>query len=379
MSLHPDTEPILDLQLVSALTPEDIDWFWLYRLAFGKLAILDGDPGLGKSLLTLDLCARLSTGRPFPDGAPGTGPASAIILNAEDSARDTIHPRLVAAGADIARVTIFNLKTAAGRRLPVGFPAHTDFLRRALEQTGARLVVVDPIMAFFDRTVLISNDQSVRRALYPLVQLADDYRCLVLLVRHLNKSLRVQALYRGGGSIGLVGACRSAWLVAPDPGDPQRRLLAQVKNNLAVPQPTLTYAVDAPGTAQARLTWQRPSPWTADQVLATAAKMAPRIRLLELAREFLLEALKDGPRTSRELWALAQVRRLRRRTLRRAKLDLQIRSVRVWADGKRLSYWLLPGQQLPAGTLAETNVPDLEEYLAPLREQFPLATPLDEL
>src|SRR5262249_11785028 len=127
------------------------------------------------------------------------------------------------------------------------------------------------------------------------------------------------------------------------------------------------------------LDWLGPIPWTADQVLSTAAKTAPQIRLLELAREFLLEVLKDGPRTSRELWHLAQVRRLRRRTLHRAKKDLQIRSVRIWADGKRLSYWLLPGQQLPAGIAPETDVPDLEEYLAPLREQFPPATPLDDL
>ncbi len=135
----------------------------------------------------------------------------------------------------------------------------------------------------------------------------------------------------------------------------------------------------APGTAQGRLTWHGPSPWTADQVLASAAKTAPQIRLVDMAREFLLDALKDGPRTSRELWPLAQVRHLRRRTLRRAKTALEIRSVRVWAEGKRLSYWLLPHQNLPPGITPENNVPDLEEYLAPLREQFPPATPLDDL
>jgi hypothetical protein len=241
------------------------------------------------------------------------------------------------------------------------------------------LVVIVPVMAFFVRTVAVSSDQSVGRALFPLAQLAEDYRCLVLLVRHLNKSLRVSSLYRGGGSIGIIGACRSAWLVARDPADPARRLLAQVKNNLAPPQPTLTYTVDTPGTARARLTWLGPIPWTADQVLATAAKAAPQIRLVELAREFLQEALKDGPRTSRELWPMAQARRLRARTLRRAKLDLQIRSVRIWADGKRLSYWVMPGQHLPPGTAPDAAIPDLEEYLAPLREQFPPATPLDNL
>jgi hypothetical protein len=227
--------------------------------------------------------------------------------------------------------------------------------------------------------VAVSSDQNVRRALFPLAQLAEDYRCLVLLVRHLNKALRTSALYRGGGSIGIIGACRSAWLAARDPAEPERCLLAQVKNNLAPLQPTLTYVVDAPGTAKARVKWLGASPWTADQVLATAAKSAPQIRLVELAGEFLLEALKGGPRTSRELWPMAQARGLRARTLRRAKLALDISSVRVWADGKRLSYWMLPGQQLPAGIAPPADVPDLEEYLAPLREQFPPATPLDNL
>ncbi len=89
--------------------------------------------------------------------------------------------------------------------------------------------------------------------------------------------------------------------------------------------------------------------------------------------------METGPRTSRELWALAQEQRLSKRTLRRAKLDLNIRSVRIWADGKRLSYWLLPGQQLPDSVPAEAVPPDLEEWLGPLREKYRPSTPLDDL
>src|SRR5438105_13300949 len=96
------------LQPVSQLTARSLDWLWPSRLALGKLAMLDGDPGLGKSLLALDLCARLSTGRPFPDGQPGPGVANSIVLNAEDSAEDTIRPRLEALGADPERVFVLS-------------------------------------------------------------------------------------------------------------------------------------------------------------------------------------------------------------------------------------------------------------------------------
>src|SRR5437870_4959213 len=110
----------MHLRPISQLTPRPVSWLWPGRLALGKLAMLDGDPGLGKSLLALDLCARLSTGRPFPDGALGPGIGTAIVLNAEDSEQDTIHPRLLALGADLDRVFVLHPKDDPGQplRLP---------------------------------------------------------------------------------------------------------------------------------------------------------------------------------------------------------------------------------------------------------------------
>src|SRR5262245_50743113 len=106
----------------------------------------------------------------------------------------------------------------------------------ALTQTGARLLVVDPIMAFLDPRILAGNDQSVRQALYPLARIAETHAWAVLLVRHLNKRGGSRSLYRGGGSIAFLGACRSGWLIARDPQAPSQCVLAQVKNNLAPPQ-----------------------------------------------------------------------------------------------------------------------------------------------
>jgi hypothetical protein len=210
--------------------------------------------------------------------------------------------------------------------------------------------------------------------------LAEQYRCAMLLSRHLNKGGGAHAVYRGGGSIGIIAACRSGWLVARDPREPaQGRVLAEIKNNLAAPQPSLSYTIAKPETGSATITWLGVSAWTANQLLSAAARAPVRAPSRDRAREFLTRALEHGPRTSRELWTLAQEQRLAWRTLRRAKLELHIRSVRVWADGKRLSYWLLRGQQLPASIPPESVPPDLEEWLGPLREKYPPSTPLDDL
>jgi RecA-family ATPase len=171
---------------VSELAARSIDWLWPGRLALGKLAVLDGDPGLGKLLVTLDLCARLSTGRPFPDGSAGPGASGAIVLNGEDGDEDTIRPRLQTLGADLERVFI-PYRDRDGRGEPLRFPAHVQVLEEALRRTAARLIVVDPLLAFLDVCVIPTSDQSVRRGLAPLMRLAEQHACAVLLVRHLNK------------------------------------------------------------------------------------------------------------------------------------------------------------------------------------------------
>src|SRR5215471_13222287 len=134
------------LQRVDELKAEPVSWLWQGRLALGKAAMLDGDPGLGKSLLALDLCARLSTGRPMPDGSPGPGISNCLVLNAEDSEQDTIRPRLVALGADLARIFVLRPQEDPAELLRL--PTHTAMLEEALAQTRARLVVIDPIVAF---------------------------------------------------------------------------------------------------------------------------------------------------------------------------------------------------------------------------------------
>jgi hypothetical protein len=349
-----------------------VSWLWPQRLPLGKLVILDGDPDLGKSLLSLDLCARLSTGRPFPDSGPGPGPATALVLSAEDTAADTIVPRLHRLGADLGRVFVWQ-RQQDDEGWPWHFPADAGRLDDALAQTDARLAVIDPVMAFLDDSVLSASDQSVRRALAPLMHLADRHRCTLLMLRHLRKQGGPKALYRGLGSIAFVAACRFAMLVARDPLVTGQCVLAPVRNSLGGPQPSLAYRITAADGALPAVEWLGASPVSADALLGGSGRGEEGAR--ERAAAFLEQFLAGGPRTSHDIWQAAQKAGLSARTVQRAKPGVGIRCRRVQVDGRFVSYWLLPGQELPADP---SVVDEVDRWLAELERQFPPATPLDE-
>jgi archaellum biogenesis ATPase FlaH len=227
--------------LASEVEKSAIDWLWRGRLAYGKLSIVDGDPGMGKGLLGIDITARLTTGRAMPDEEPRARrePCSVILVTPEDEPNDTIVPRLEAAGADLARVRILNTITTDAVGLneaserPVTFPRDLPYLEQAIEAMNARFVIIDPIMACLDAEVETKNDQKVRAALAPLKQLVARRQVACLVMRHLNKSGGDKAMYRGGGSIAFTGLARVAMLLAEHPDDDTQVALAVVKSNIA--------------------------------------------------------------------------------------------------------------------------------------------------
>jgi hypothetical protein len=354
-----------------------VSWLWPWRLAAGNLAMLEGDPGLGKSLLTLDLCARLSTGRPWPDGSPSPGPANALILNGEDCAEDTVRARLAALGADMSRVFLLDGEDADDTD-HLQLPSGAALLEQAVAQTRARLVILDPLMDFLDAAVNVNSETSVRRALRPLVELARQQGVSLVLLRHLNKGVGGKAVYRGMSSIAFGAKGRSTWLVGADPQAPNRRVLAQVKNNMAPDQPSLAFEIVASPEGTPTISWLGTCAWSADQLMGRSPAAAPASSASERAKEFLLAFLADGPRTCHEVWAAAQQEGLSERTLNRVKPELQIESARVWINGAPRSYWLLQGQKKPESAPPEEAPPNLEKWLAPLRERFPPPTPLDD-
>jgi len=306
------------------VVPRKVRWLWPARVPLGKVTQFDGDPDLGKSTVLLDLAARVTTARPMPDGARGDfgGARGVVVLSAEDDPADTIRPRLDAAGADVERVVVLlGVRDARGLRGPT--IADLDALRQAVRAVDAVLVIVDPLMAHLPDARDAHRDQDVRRALAPLAAFAAETGAAVAAVRHLNKNGGVAGsapLYRGAGSIGIIGAARAGLLVAADPDDPtgERRVLAVVKSNLAAKAPSLAYRL-VPTAGAVRVAWEGPTPHTAAALLAAAVSAEDRPALDE-ATAFLREALASGPRPAAEVKIAAKEAGIAERTLERARL-----------------------------------------------------------
>jgi hypothetical protein len=349
---HVDRDVLVHLDHVDV---SPVRWLWPGRLPLGKLVVLDGDPGLGKSALTLDLAARVSAHRPMPDGAAADldGPAGVVRLSAEDGLADTIRPRLEAAGADLARVAALTLvadapSTRRGRRpaSPAAsrLPTLADFdaIRRAIIRVGAALVVVDPIMAYLPRGVDSGKDADVRALLTQLAALADAEQVTILAVRHLNKSGAGNPLYRGGGSIGIIGAARSGLLVAPDVDDPSnaRRVLASTKANLARAPVSLAYHLEAADNGALRVAWDGPTEHTASGLLDAARQREhDRPTAVGDACAVLQQILADGPLPAAPVLQETRASGVSLRTLRRAAALLGIRPRK---DGHSGWTWSLP-------------------------------------
>jgi hypothetical protein len=351
---------------------EPVSWLWPNVIPLGKLVILDGDPDVGKSLIALDLCARLSTGRPFPDGQPSPGPCNALVLSAEDKASDTIVPRLRQLGADLSRIAVWQNDTG-DEAWPWRLPTDKALLDDALCRVGPRFAVIDPIMAFLDESVLCASDQSVRRALAPLIALADKHRCTLLMHRHLNKQGSTNATYRGLGSIAFVAACRYAMLVGRDPAVPERRVLAPVRSSLSRLPPSLAFRITSGADSPPNVEWLGPSAHVASALLVGPAH-APAGALARAAA-FLEQFLADGPRVTQEVWDAAFKAGFSQRTIERAKKGLGLRTRQVRQGDRNITYCCLRHQIVSTG---DPGLDALERTLADLEQRFPPRTPLDD-
>jgi putative DNA primase/helicase len=307
--------------------PECVSWLWGGRIPFGKLTLIEGDPGLGKSTLLLDLAARVSRGLAMPDfdGHEAAGPFDVIILTAEDGLGDTVRPRLDAAGADLTRVHALRaVRKDDGEEVFPTLSENLEQIERAIIETGAKLVGIDPVVSFIGSETNTWRDQDVRRILGPLAALAERLGVAIVLIRHLTKSNGAPAIYRGGGSIGFVAAVRSALLVARDPEDESRIVLASVKSNLAVKPDSLAYRLESAGDV-ARVVWDKtPVSLTADDLLRAQGEGDGDRTERDEAADFLRDLLQDGPKPATTIQTEAKRSGHAWRTVRRAKDALNV-------------------------------------------------------
>ena len=323
-----------------------VRWLWEGRIPRGGISLVEGDPEGNKSSLLYDVAARVSTGRPMDGDATGHPPGAVLLLQAEDTMA-TMRRNLEAAGADLTKILGFDKSLT---EMPM-LPDDMEFLAAEVERRGVKLLVVDPITAF--TTVNINSDQEVRRMTKPLTLLAERADMAVVLVRHLTKSTGANPLYRGAGSIALIGASRSSLLVAVDPGIPERRVLAVAKSSLTGKPPSLSFRPVASGEALV-IEFLGHSDYSAAQLLEAARSHSRRE--LEEAIYVLYSILGDGPLLAIEAKKLANAAGITDRTLRRAKEVLQVGSRRKGFGRGSQFRWILPKQHEIVARLREHDL-----------------------
>ena len=307
------------------INSEEVQWLWYPYIPFGKLTILQGDPGCGKTMVALDLAARLSSGTPLPFTNEGGKPINIIYQTAEDGPEDTIKPRLVTAGADCSRIMLIEEKEN-----PLSFSDRR--LEHAITDSGARLLILDPLSAFIGNDVNLNHAIDVRKAFRPLYEMADRTKCAVLIISHTNKMKGSSSLYRTNGSIDVAGAVRSILAVGKRKNEKTERILVQVKNNLEQVGPSLVYELTD------HVEWKEQSEISADDLFMEFITPSERATKKEKAKEELIELLmeKDQPQTY--IKDYFEKMNISFRTVQEAQKELGIKPYRHHNQ----SYWPYP-------------------------------------
>jgi putative DNA primase/helicase len=333
------------LTRMSSVTRQPIKWLWENRIARGKITVIAGDPGVGKSFLTIDLASRVSTGSPWPDDPIGIlrEPANVILLNAEDDAGDTIGPRLDHAGADSQRVFIMEgIRHCNAQGEPSIRSFTLDDMRNLslmVDTAKPHLVVIDPVSAHLGDVDSHKNAE-VRALLAPLSKLAAESGVAIVCVTHLSKAGGGPAMYRASGSLAFIAAARAGFAVAKDKNDPARRLFLPIKNNIGNDQDGLAYRI-----IDGKLSWEKDAvSTTADEAFGADCGGGDAYELDE-AVDWLREALLSGPVDADATIKRAQRDGIAARTLDRAKKQLRVKAKKFGFGSSGKWRWCYDDQQ----------------------------------
>jgi putative DNA primase/helicase len=338
----------------SDITPEPVEWLWPGRIAIGKQTLIAGEAGLGKSQVTVAMVAAVTTGGVWPCGEGRAPRGNAIILSAEDGAADTVVPRLMAAGADLARVHLVSAvrsEDGKGRRA-FNLQADLDLLTAKIDEIGdVRFVGIDPISSYLGPKVDSHVNAAVRGILEPVGEMAERLRVAIVSVTHPPKGTGTTAINRFIGSVAFVAAARAAFMVTRDADDQDRRLFLPVKNNLAPLGKGLAFRLEqrivgdpGRGIVGSSVTWEsEPVTITADQALAATDGGAESRTAGTEAEEFLRDKLSAGPVPAKEGEEHARMLGIAPRTLKRARKKLGVAAKKAGLEEGWI--WYLPPEE----------------------------------
>ncbi len=318
---------ILQMVCMKDVEPKPINWLWPEKIARGKVSMIAGDPGLGKSLITVALASAVSTGARWPVGGGNAPQGSVVMLSDEDALADTIRPRLDAAGAACAKIHALKMvqeTTKDGEIFSRSFSLAQDIERLAdvLEELGdCVLVVIDPISAYLDGTDS-HNNADVRALLSPLSDLAERFNVAIVTVTHLNKGSG-NAIYRATGSLAFVASARSVLAVTKDQDEQSRRLILPMKNNLGNDSMGMAYQIETAENGAPVVMWE-PEPVDIDINVVLSGESDDYRSERNDAIDWLESELSGGPVPVAKLKQYANAAGHSWTTVKRAKKDIGV-------------------------------------------------------
>lgn len=304
----------LKLIQMSQVEVEDIKWVWYPYIPYGKITVVQGDPGEGKTTFVLALIALLTNGEPLPEEETGAEPINVIYQTAEDGLADTIKPRLLSVGADCERVLVIDENE-------IELTLSDERLEQAIRQTGAKVIVLDPIQAYLGGDVDMHRANEIRPIMKRLALLAERTGCAVILIGHMNKMGGAKSAYRGLGSIDIRAAVRSVLVVGRVKDEPTLRIVAHDKSNLAPEGKSIAFELD-PDTGFA---WKGYCETTVDELLCGNGSL---IGKTAQAEKLLKDLLSEGEMLSEEITSQAKELDISNRTLKIAKQNIGVKSFR---------------------------------------------------
>ena len=302
---------------------EEVEWLWYPYIPFGKLTIIHGDGGEGKTTLILQLAALLSRGEKLPCDSTEREPIKVIYQTAEDGLGDTIKPRLLAGNADCSQIKVIDESEATLTMLD-------ERIEKAIVETGARALILDSVQAYIGAKVDMNRANEVRAILSQLGRIAGQYRCAIILVGHLNKVQGNKSNYRGLGSIDFQATARSVLIVGRLKDNPQIRVMVQDKSSLAPEGEPIAFELDKENGFRRHGHYDI----SADDLLCGIT----REKESEQAENLILEYLSQGKYPQQALLKKAQAIGISKRVLDEAKKELNVRSLK---EGSQW-YWELP-------------------------------------
>lgn len=305
----------LKLIRMSEIESQEIEWLWYPLIPYGKLTIIQGDPGDGKTTLVLNIAAKLSNGIGIDEAMQISEPINIIYQTAEDGLADTVKPRLEAAGADCEKIAVIDESEKSLSMVD-------ERLEEAIIKTNARLLILDPIQAYLGGGMDMNRANEARDMTKKLGLLAEKYKCAIVLIGHMNKAAGNKAAYRGMGSIDFFAVARSVLLVGRVEGQTNIRAVVQIKNNLAPFGHPKAFELEKGGFC-----WLGDYEITADELLGG---LAPKANKLEQAKQLLRELAKtNNSMQSKDIFNLADEQGISKRTLENAKKELKIKAKKI--------------------------------------------------